>query len=288
MPLRLLFLRFQIDAAALWLVNFVIILFVILIVAFIFTYLSLNSKLNSRSKKIISLFSEMVSEIILSENEEELKQVISQHKCRRLLERYLPKRFARKAMASELIKMHRNMSGVAANNIEWLFNKLDLHNDALNDLKSTEWHIKAKAIQYLAEMKQMQFLPRIYKMINHSNIHIRTEAQLGLVKMTGFEGLRFLNITRYPVTQWQQICLLQELPKNYSPDEQKITKWFKAENESVIEFAIKLARKYQCIQLEKEINYCIHHKSVRIRKQALIAMQELYSDQLEETVTFCT
>lgn len=287
MPPYLLYLDLQFNPIALWLVNAAIILFVILIVSFIFIYLKLHSKLVSRREKIIFLFSEMVSEIILAEHDEELQQVIAKNNSRRLMQRYLHKRFARKAIAGELIKMHRSMSGIAAKNIEWLYMSMELHADAFNDLKSTEWHIKAKAIQHLAEMKQIQFLPRIYKMINHSNIHIRTEAQLGLVRMTGFDGLRFLNMTRYSLTQWQQICLLQELPKNYSPDDQKIIKWLKSTNESVIEFALKLARKYQCIQLEEEISSCLQHPSGKVRKQAIVAMEELNTIQVEDSITIC-
>jgi len=89
--------------------------------------------------------------------------------------------------------------------------QLKLEKYALKSLKSRKWYIKAKAIQELTVMEIDEFVSQLYPYTNDQNEHVRMEAQNALVQFNGFDGLSFLDIVSYPISDWQQIKLLQKL-----------------------------------------------------------------------------
>lgn len=60
-------------------------------------------------------------------------------------------------------------------------------------------------------MDQKNLLTKIYRETNSKNEFVRSEAQIAIIYMTGFNGLRFLDVISYPLTLWQQIKLLEQL-----------------------------------------------------------------------------
>ena len=232
----------------------------------------------ARTKKHLRLlYSDLISEMSLCESESEREEVWARPSTEKIKKTWLTQSFGRKILIKELVKSKDSLTGDAATNLRWLYEKLALDKDSFQRFSSKAWHIKASGIQQLAEMQQAQYLIKIYRETNNRNAFVRSEAQIAVVKLTGFKGLRFLNIVSYPITQWQQLCLLDQL-REQDVEPEKIQGWLLSKNDTVVEFALRLTAAFKCYALHPAVNDCLQHSSPVIREQALLALQEIYSE----------
>lgn len=252
----------------LWMFTTALLLLAVAIVLFIFLYMRWERFTRLRKNTWTVSFSDLVTLIIFCESNDELNAVLCRRDMEALLRRYLRNRQARKVLAQELHKIHKALTGKAAQNVRWLFAELGFTDDIMKQFYSGKWWRKTRAIQELASMQQSQHLTRIYKCTNDQSWHVRVEAQLALVKLTGAQGLRFLNVARYPLTGWQQLCLLQELSLHTPPDIANVRAWLTSENETVVEFAHKLSRQYASLFTADEA--FVYHESTVKEKHDLV------------------
>ncbi|MBB1284443.1 hypothetical protein HRH25_08675 [Flavisolibacter sp. BT320] len=248
---------------------------VMIMLLFILLFLRQYHSRQKRKVQLRSLFSDLIAGIAICESEEECKETLQQ-----FLDSQKPrlkKHFTRKILIREIVKTKDSVSGIAAENLQWLYETLELDNDSLHRFRSGQWFRKASAIQHLAEMQQSKHLVKIYRETNNANPFIRTEAQIAVVKLTGFKGLRFLNIVTYPITQWQQLSLINHLQQS-EPDAVQIRPWLSSDNDTVVEFALRLVTIYKCYELYNEVIACLEHASSMVRLQALQASKEIYEE----------
>ncbi|NTS40592.1 hypothetical protein HRG84_06710 [Flavisolibacter sp. BT320] len=257
-------------------VAFLFMLLVAAILLFIVFFLQQYRKRRLRKVQLRTLFSDLIAGIAICESEEErqetLQEFLQQQKNLRLQQA-----FTRNVLIREIVRTKDSVSGSAATNLQWLYETLELDKDSLRRFGSSQWYRKASAIQHLAEMQQTKHLVKIYRDTNHANYHIRTEAQIAVVKLTGFSGLRFLNIVSHPVSQWQQLSLISQLQQSEA-DTTMIAPWLQSGNSSVVEFALRLVAIYRCHELYDQTVACLQHTSPVVRLQALGALKEIYNE----------
>ena len=155
---------------------------------------------------------------------------------------------------------------------------MDLEKELIKNLNSNKWHQKAKAIQQLAYLHQKNRLKDLFPFVNHKNILVRREAQIAIVKLTGFAGLEFLNVVRHPISEWQQLRLIQELSGHTSEKFGNISLWLQSKNESVINFALHLVEIYQQYDFYNEVKECLSHPSISICKRAVITLSHISNE----------
>lgn len=192
----------------------------------------------------------------------------------------IPKKFfrmlddpqARQVAIDELAKCKKNFSGLVAENIVALYNQLGLREDSLEKMNNKrKWYLQAKGIQELYLMDQKNLLTKIYRETNSKNEFVRSEAQIAIIYMTGFNGLRFLDVISYPLTLWQQIKLLEQL-KLFGKKEDlsdRIPGWLQSKNDTVVVFALRLAAEYQQFAVKNAIMDCLVHSSAAVRTRAI-------------------
>jgi hypothetical protein len=230
----------------------------------VFTYLYLGLKKRSfffkdKIRKSLELW---ISHVILSEEEDIL---------------HIPEKFAkmfrnpvaRQYAIDHLIINKKVFSGAVAQNIRHLYEKLGFKNDSLKKLHSKLWYTKAKGIQELSIMDQNDQLIKVYRLTNSRNDLVRNEAQNAIIQWSGFNGLRFLDVVTYDISEWQQIQLLEFLKLFTQQDIPKLTKWLSSKNNSVILFALKLAEVYQQFGVKEKVEQCLLHEDEKIRIQAV-------------------
>lgn len=188
-------------------------------------------------------------------------------------------RFVKKIIAAK-----RNVSGQYGDNLRNLYIQLGLDKKALRLLGSHKWHLKAYAIQQLGTMGLKEHLPRIYRYTNRKNALVRVEAQIAVLNLIGAEGLRFLDITSYQITDWQQIKLLKELSIIPQAELTGMDKWLSSGNSSVIVFALKLARNYRRYELYANIVSCLDHSEPNVRKEAILTLTDIYVENTSEVL----
>jgi hypothetical protein len=193
----------------------------------------------------------------------------------------------RQLTINELLHLKKSFSGEAAKNITLLYVQLGLKDFSMKKLKSNKWHVKARAIQELYLMQQREALPRIYKNVNSFNEFIRMEAQIGIIHLIGFDGLRFLNVINNKLTEWQQIKLLDQLAKfpiNEDVLAADIPRWLKSPNETVIIFALKLAHRYHRYTEYHNVVECLNHPNELVRRQAVNTLHSLADKTTSHTL----
>ncbi|MEJ8757201.1 HEAT repeat domain-containing protein [Pontibacter sp. H259] len=243
-----------------------------LISAMVFIMLA-KSKQAARQKHLQSTFKQWLVSIILQEPDEantffSMPEEISLA---------LQKRFARRALLEELVRLKSNLSGRAGDNLQQLYNQLQLHKLSAHDMHSSKWYLKAKGIQELATMDQKTYLPEIYTLTLHPNVQVRTEAQTAMVCLQGYEGLTFFKQLAYPLTEWHQVQLLQLLANQPISNTEMIRDWLQLPNPSIVQFALKLISEQHASQFQQDVITCLSHLEEIVRSQAIACLGEIPS-----------
>ncbi len=243
-----------------------------------FLYLMKRFRRRVHRDELRHKYQDLISFLAISEYEEELKEFISSQVVKANLDPWLKESYARHILIKELVIAAKSMNGVAYKNLCWFYNEIGLEKDTLERLKSHEWHVKAKAIQTLAHLGQKQFTARIYRFTNSNNEFVRHEARIAVVELTGFEGLRFLDVISYPLTEWQQLHLLHELSKEKNISTKDVDRWLQSANHSVVEFALRLIEVYRIYDLHDEVIKLLKHPEESIRIKAIDSLCEIQKD----------
>ncbi|HEV2832780.1 MAG TPA: hypothetical protein VGW31_12440, partial [Hanamia sp.] len=253
---------------------FLIILLIVLILAFLYG----KTKRNQRKIFLQKKFNNFLGEIAICESEEELSQVFLHPAHQKILHRFGQNNFDKNLLIDELAETSKKFRGSTMNNIQWLFEKMELEEELLKNLNSDKWHKKAKAIQQLAYLHQKNKLEDIFPLVNHKNIFVRRKAQIAIVKLTGFAGLEFLNVIKHPISEWQQLRLIQELSGHTSEKFGNISLWLQSKNESVVNFALHLVEIYRQYDYYDEVKECLSHSSMSICKKAIMTLSHITNE----------
>lgn len=244
----------------------------LLITLFIVVYLFLLKK---RKQKIADWNNEadlLVSEALFREDDEmQLPFVFSEE-----INRKLKSKLFKKTLTNKIVFTTKNISGLSLFHLQQLYIQTSLDEDAIVLLKSNSWHIKAKAIQHLGIMGIRKTLNNIFTFTNDENELVRMEAQISVLKLSGFEGLRFLDHITYQISEWQQIKLLQEIAHLRKEHFIGIEKWLNSTNHSVVLFALKLVSNYHMFELYKQCLPLLKHNNELIRINTVHTLTQIY------------
>jgi HEAT repeat protein len=253
-----------------------VLLIITLLILFYIFYSSIRLEREAKRKRLLrTSFGFLISKAIFYEDGDgALTEMDIPVRYNRLLATASNRQF----MIDEIIDARKNLSGIAEANLRKLYEQLGLNKDSSRNLTSRKWHIKAKAIHELAFMDQREHLKKIYRLINGKNQQIRMEAQLAIVQFMGFEGLRFLDILSDPISDWQQMKLLNLLEKLPGHELKSAERWLLSENSSVVSFTLKLISFFQLTELHDPVTNCLHHPDNHIRYQAIECLSEIFND----------
>jgi hypothetical protein len=178
-------------------------------------------------------------------------------------------KFARQYAINQLISTKKNLIGLAARNIVWLYEKMGLKAESLTKFRSPVWHIKAGGIYELYMMEQEDMQAAIAKHTNHRNAYVRMEAQTAVLAFAGFEGLTFLDTLTRPMNDWQQLKLIEQLTPLDPGNLDHLSIWLNAGNPDVVLFALKLAGLYQQLQVLNDVIVLLKDHREKLREQAI-------------------
>lgn len=183
--------------------------------------------------------------------------------------------FKRDILISTLLKLSYEISGEMAESIHKLYIETGLIDYSLSKLRNKKWNIIANGIRELTlfHVKEVQDQVKIH--INHPKTEVRSAMQLYLVNLFHFEGLAFLNDITTPISEWDQIQLLEVLQLHKNQKVADIKSWLKSTNESVVLFALKLAKIYNQYGVKDELMALLNHKNIKIRVDVIPLLSHL-------------
>lgn len=185
----------------------------------------------------------------------------------------------RDRLTAKITAAKKDMSGQAGQNLKKLFLQLNLDAYAIKLLDCRQWHLRALGIQQIGTMELREYLTKIYRFTNNENELVRAEAQIAVLNLFGFEGLRFLDVISCQLSEWQQMKLLRQLSVIPQVNLTGIDKWLKSHNPSVVVFALKLARNYHYFELYEDIAGCLEHPESNVRAQAIYTLTNIYTER---------
>lgn len=238
-------------------------------VALIYIYLYQKKRRFFARKKIADKLDEWIGYALLEEGDIEHTYVDAE------LLTALEDHANRQYITDLLISTKKNITGQAARNISRIYEQLGLQEDSLKKFRSRQWHLKAKGIYELYMMDQRHMQDEIFRYTNSSDEFIRTEAQTAVISFQGFEGLKFLNTLEYPLTEWQQLKILEQLKALDPQDMTDLHQWLLSTNEYVVLLALRLAEIYYQLHIHDDILRCLESPNHKIRNQAIVTLARL-------------
>jgi len=263
-------------------VLFLVISLLILAAAMIVIVLRERSRKNSvenRERRISRNVEPIIQEIVFSESDGgEFKDAIK--KINRIVDSALYRK-SNMAILNELILYyHRNLGGEAFNRLEMLYREIGLKQIALDNLRIGEWHIKA--INDLSTMRMGESLFDILQYTDYENQNVRYEAQYAAVKLGGKKAMGFLDDLDTPMSEWQQIRLLDQSLKFEYELIDRMGKWLRSDNNSVVVFGLMIMRNLNQYHEKGELRKLLYHKDEKVQEKAIDTARELaYAECLE-------
>ncbi|WP_369764669.1 HEAT repeat domain-containing protein [Flavobacterium sp. WC2429] len=213
-------------------------------------------------------------EYLYSGNEEE-EVSPEQQKIINYLKKSSEDSLKRKLIISTLLKLRSEISGETANDIQKLYYQTGLINYASSKLKHKKWNIIAKAIKELTQFGIKDVHDDVILLINHPKKEVRKEIQMYLVKLFHFEGLDFLNVLKTPLSEWDQIQLLEILQNFEDQKIPDINEWLESSNSTVVLFALKLAKIYNQFEAKDVIIKLLNHSEMQVRIEAIDVLSNM-------------
>ncbi len=215
-------------------------------------------------------------EYLYSGNEEDATVISDeQQKIITYLKKCAKDSLKRKIIISTLLKLRTEISGETADAIQKLYYQTGLIDYAASKLKHKKWEVIATGIKELAQFEIKEVHEDIILHINHPKKEVRKEIQMYLVKLFHFEGLDFLNILTTPLSEWDQIQLLEILQNFENQKIPDISHWLKSTNKTVALFALKLAKIYSQFEAKDEILTLLHHDDIALRIEAMEVLSHM-------------
>lgn len=236
----------------------------------------IRSKLRYKERIIATYEKKYESDLIeylYSGNDQEVSP--EQQQIIDYLKKSAPSGLKRKIIIRTLLKLRNEISGEISDSIQKLYYQLDFISQATSKLKHKKWDVIARAIKELTQFEIKEAHNNVIAHINHPKREVRREVQMYLVKLFGFNGLEFLNVLKIPLSEWDQIQILEILQKSENQNLPDISLWLKSSNDSVISFALKLSKIYNQFEAKDEIIQLFEHSNKEIRIQAITIVSNL-------------
>ncbi|MBC7653325.1 MAG: HEAT repeat domain-containing protein [Oligoflexus sp.] len=249
--------------------------FIILLISFIAISLFILNKRELNYYDWKELADDLITMAIFFEPDELDPSNISGVEISPKIKELLPNKHFRTIFTNQLLSAKENVTGSSGDNLNHLYTQLGLEIFALKKIRSKSWHKIAKGIKELGIMDLKKYLIDIEPFLNYKKNLIRIEAQNTILKFKGFQGLRFLDTASYPISEWHQLKLLEELAQLPPDDFTGIGNWLNSTNDSVVLFALKLVRNYHLFQFHQQLTQLFSHQNEDIRLHAIISIKEI-------------
>ena len=262
------------DVSILWNLTFIFLGLVVLYFAFIFFF---KNKLSKRAIKTSSKRSELapiISNFLFHSPEDSRDEQKEYVNLKIEIREYLRDNAFRKILAEILFDLQKDVSGTTEERLFKLYRELGLHHDAFAKLKSWRWEVVSKGILELTQMQVTESYQLITKFINDRRGPIRRQAEIATIKLR-HEGIEHtLDSTRYAISEWQQLKMIEALSGLNDYDPPRFKSWLISENKDVVLFALRLIKHYNQNDAAASIIELVKHKNDQIKLAAIQCIKD--------------
>lgn len=255
-----------------------ILFFILAVVYFVGTFFIRNKigAYNGRSRGKKMEFSPMISEFLFYEDSNSAEEKKNYLHLKVQIRELIKDNFDRKILTEVLLDLRKDLSGQSQTVLIELYRDLELHNVAYEKLTSRSWQIVSSGIVELTAMEVLESYGLLVKFINHRHGTIRKQAERAVVSLKE-EGIGyFLDNTKYKISEWQQIKLLDVLRHKQDFKAPQFSLWLTSTNTHVVLFALRLIKYYRQSNSIQSIITLLKHKNRDIQNEAIDCIKEFY------------
>ncbi|CAM4316611.1 HEAT repeat domain-containing protein [Zobellia roscoffensis] len=266
----------KINTDILWGLSIVFVVLAVVYSVSVFFFRNKISATAARTRQRKKELSPMISEFLFYEEDADKGEKSNYISLKIEIRELLKDNFNRKVLVEVLLDLRKDVSGDTQLRLFSLYQDLGLQKEAFKKLKSWRWEIISKGILELTQMQVVTAYGFITKFINHKTATIRKQAEIATVTLKP-EGINyFLDTTRYKISEWQQLKLLDVLrnQENYEPP--RFRMWLTSKNKHVVLFALRLIKYYNQNDANSSLIELIKHKNYQIREEAISCIKEFY------------
>ena len=254
------------------------ILFIVLAVIYFVAIFFFRSKFKKDTadtamrKKILA---PMVSEFLFYEENLGTKEEKNSYINTKIEIRELIKDKKNEVVLSEiLLDLKKDVSGQTRKILFKLYKDLNLEQVAFDKLKSYRWQKISQGMFELTQMQVVESYSFISRFINDKRSVVRKQAEISTVTLM-HEGISyFLDTTKYSISEWQQLKILEVLSNSEYFEPPRFYKWLTSKNKHVVLFALRLIKHYDQNDAEESIIALVRHKNTSIKHEAISCIKK--------------
>lgn len=216
----------------------------------------------------------MICEFLFFDENSEKKEKVNYIDLKIQIRELLKNQFEREVLTAVLMDLRKDVTGKTREDIYHMYQDLDLHKDAYKNLKSWRWEKVSKGIFELTQMEVKDAYGLITRFINDKRSTIRKQAEIATVSLKD-EGINyFLDHTRFKISEWQQLKLLDVVrnKKDYVPPPFRL--WLTSKNNHVVLFSLRLIKYYNQNDASASLIQLLRHTNNHIKKEAIFCIRD--------------
>lgn len=218
----------------------------------------------------------MVSEFLFYEEDASVDEKSNYVNLKIEIRQLLKDDFNRKILSEVLLDLRKDVSGETQKRLFKLYKDLGLHNGDFKKLRSWRWEIVSKGILNLTQMQVDEAYGFVTKFINDKRATIRKQAEIAVVTLKS-EGINhFLDTTKYKISEWQQLKLLDVLRNEEDYQPPRFKAWLTSTNRHVVLFALRLIKFYNQNDADAALIELVKHKNSQIKEEAIGCIKEFH------------
>lgn len=218
----------------------------------------------------------MISEFLFYEEDADKEEKSNYIHLKIQIRELLRDDFNRKILAKILLDLRKDVSGDTQKRLFKLYRDLGLEQDAFRKLGSWRWEVVSKGILELTLMEVEEAYSFVIKFINDKRATIRKQAEIAAVTLKPDGIDYFLDTTKYKISEWQQLKLLDVLRNKVDFQPPRFKAWLTSTNKHVVLFALRLIKFYNQNDANAALIELVKHRNNQVRQQAIACIQEFY------------
>ena len=220
------------------------------------------------------IFSPMISEFLFYEENSEKKEKINYIDLKIQIRELIKNRFERDVLTTVLLDLRKDVSGNTRLELLRIYQDLELHKDAYKKMNSWRWEQVSKGIYELTQMDVKDSYMTITRFINDKRPTIRKQAEIATVSLKE-EGINyFLDHTRFKISEWQQLKLLDVIRNKSDFIPPPFRLWLTSKNSHVVLFALRLIKYYNQNDASASLIELLRHRDNQIKKEAIFCIRD--------------
>lgn len=190
--------------------------------------------------------------------------------------------FNRLNILENIIHLHENFTGEAADRLAEIYKHLGFDQDSMNKLKSKSWYVIAKGMKELALMNVKSSYNDIARFLNSKNEILRMESRISMMKLSDKEPLSFLAKETEPLSDWDFAniyTMMTRMPETMIPD---FTTWLNSPNKDVVLFCVHMIGTYRQHDATNTLILLLKTPDERLKLAVIKALKNLSAAAAEQ------